>query len=118
MKILVVEDDLDTREILTELLEMHGHDIATASEAQQALASIRKQADFDLLITDVNLPGMSGIELAQAANSLLPAIAIMICSGYGEQQFGALPFPVTWIQKPLEMDSFLQAIERFSGVNQ
>lgn len=118
MKILVVEDDLDTREILTELLEMQGHDIVTASEAHQALTSLRQQPDIDLLITDVSLPGMSGIELARVAKTTHPNLAIMICSGYGEQQFEALPFPVAWIQKPLEIDPFLEAIERFSGVNQ
>jgi CheY-like chemotaxis protein len=118
MKILVVEDDLDTREILSELLTMQGHDIVTASEAQQALATMRQQPEIDLLITDVSLPGMSGMELARMAKTTHPDLAIMICSGYGEQQFEALPFPVAWIQKPLEIDAFLQAIERCSGVNQ
>jgi DNA-binding NtrC family response regulator len=117
MKILLVEDDSDTREILSEMLQMHGHAIVTAGEAQQALAAMRQQTDIELLITDISLPGMSGIELACAANTAHPAIAILICSGYGEQQFAALPFAVTWIQKPLEMDVFLQTVERFSGVN-
>lgn len=118
MKILLVEDDVDTREILVEMLQMHGHVIVTACEAQQALMAMRQQADIELLITDISLPGMSGIELARAANTAHPAIAILICSGYGKQQFEALPFTVTWIQKPLEMDVFLQVVERFSGVSQ
>ncbi|MGP1716765.1 MAG: response regulator [Methylophilus sp.] len=118
MKILVVEDDVDTREILSELLEMQGHDIVAASEAQQALNTLRQQPDIDLLITDISLPGMSGIDLARLAKTTHPELAMMICSGYGEQQFEALPFTVAWIQKPLEMDAFLQTIERFSGVNQ
>ncbi|HSI45521.1 MAG TPA: response regulator [Methylophilus sp.] len=118
MKILLVEDDLDTRDILSELLDMQGHSIVTASESQQALAILSAQPDIDLLMTDVSLPGMSGIELARAVKSSHPAIAIMICSGYGEQQFEALPFTVEWLQKPIEMAPFLDAIERFSGVNQ
>ena len=118
MKILVVEDDRDTREILSELLEMQGHSIVTASESQQALAIMHQQTDIHLLITDVSLPGMTGIELARTVKMLHPHIAIMICSGYGEQQCEALPFPVAWIQKPLEMDPFLEAIERFSGLKQ
>lgn len=117
MKILVVEDDQDTQEILSELLQMQGHSIVTAGESQLALERIRLQPDIGLLITDVSLPGMSGIELARVVKSSYPAIAIIICSGYGEQQFEALPFPVTWLQKPIEIESFLEAIERFSGVN-
>lgn len=118
MKILLVEDDLDTRDILSELLEMQGHSIVTASEAQQALAIISAQPNTDMLMTDVSLPGMSGIELARAVKKSHPDIAIMICSGYGEQQFEALPFPVQWLQKPLDLGPFLEAIERLSGVNQ
>jgi CheY-like chemotaxis protein len=118
MKILVVEDDQDTQAILSELLQMQGHTIVTASESQQALAIIGHQPDIELLITDVSLPGMSGIELARAVKSSHPAIAILICSGYGEQQFETLAFPATWLQKPIEIDAFLEAIERFSGVKQ
>ncbi|HSH86978.1 MAG: response regulator [Methylophilus sp.] len=118
MHILIVEDDLDTREILSELLQMQGHVIVTASEAQHALDILRQPSAIDLLITDVSLPGMSGIELAKMSKAIQPSIGIMVCSGYGEQHCEALPFPVEWSQKPLEMDAFLAAIERFSGTRQ
>jgi CheY-like chemotaxis protein len=117
MKILVVEDDLDTRDLLSELLEIHGHEIATAGESQEALSVLSKQPDIDLLITDVSLPGMSGIELASAAKSLQPQIGILVCSGYGEQQFDSLPFAVEWVQKPIEMESFIAAVEQFPGAS-
>jgi CheY-like chemotaxis protein len=115
MQILIVEDDPDTREILSELLQMQGHAIVTASHAQQALDSLQQAPSMDLLITDVSLPGISGIELAKMAKATHPDISIMVCSGYGETQFESLPFEVEWSQKPLEIESFLAAIERFSG---
>lgn len=118
MNILIVEDDLDTREILSELLEMQGHAIVTASEAHHALDILRQPSAIDLLITDVSLPGMSGIELAKMSKAIQPELGIMVCSGYGEQQCEALPFSVEWSQKPLEMDAFMAAIERFSGTRQ
>lgn len=114
MQILIVEDDTDTLEILSELLQMQGHVIVTASNARQALDSLQ-QTPADLLITDVNLPGISGIELAKMAKADHPDIDIMVCSGYGETQFESLPFAVEWSQKPLEIESFLAAIERFSA---
>lgn len=114
MNILMVEDDQDTRELLSELLEMHGHQTYTANEAQQALQCLQQRPDIDLLITDVTLPGESGIELAKATKTIRPTVDIIICSGYGEQQCETLPFSVAWVQKPVEMDFFLQTVDRLA----
>lgn len=118
MKILVVEDDLDTRDLLSELLEMEGHQIVTANESQHALEILNNHSCIDLLVTDVSLPGMSGIELAKISKSIKPLLGIIVCSGYGMKEFEALPFSVEWVQKPIEMGQFLNAVERHAGVSQ
>lgn len=116
MKILIVEDDADARELLSDLLEMHAHEVAAAGESGQAL-NLLTASGFELLITDVSLPGRSGIDLAAQAKSLFPSLQVIVCSGYGEQPV-ALPFPVEWIQKPIEMDTLLSTITRLSGKTQ
>lgn len=114
MKILVVEDDIDTRELVGTLLEMHGYETLAAGDAQDALQLINHSSDIDVMVTDVSLPGLSGLELAGMASTIRPALGIIVCSGYGEQQFDTLPCRVEWIQKPIQMDPFLKAVARFS----
>jgi signal transduction histidine kinase/DNA-binding response OmpR family regulator len=82
LRILLVEDDEQIREPARELLEALGHDtvaVASAEEALELLAS----AHIDVLLTDVSLPGMSGVELARQVLRDMPELKVIIASGYG-----------------------------------
>lgn len=81
MHILVVEDNRDTREMVCELLRLLGHEPKGVSNAEEALTETSRQA-FDILFTDISLPGMSGIELAKSVASSQPAPRIVFASGY------------------------------------
>jgi two-component system cell cycle response regulator CpdR len=81
LRILYVEDNAIVREITSELLAQDQREIvscATAEEALKAFAANR----FDLVITDVSLPAMSGIELARSILQLKPRVPIILASGY------------------------------------
>jgi len=82
-RILVVEDDADTRELACELLAALGHDARGSSSAEQAL-SMLDEREFDILFTDLNLPGMSGVELAARSTGLHPALTVILASGEGK----------------------------------
>lgn len=84
LRILVVEDNLDSQQLVCELLEALGHQAAGVGSAEDALAEMELRA-FDVLFTDVSLPGMSGIELAKRTSEKSPALKIIFASGYGAQ---------------------------------
>jgi PAS domain S-box-containing protein len=99
LKVLLVDDDplvlLSTRAMIEDL----GHQAMAAGDGAEALALIRQEHDFDLVITDQVMPGMSGSELAAQISELFPALAIVICSAFTDTPpasaagFSRLPKP-------------------------
>jgi CheY-like chemotaxis protein len=81
LKILYVEDNAIVREVTAELLGEEQREIVACADAEEALAKFRENS-FDLVITDVSLPVMSGIELARTLLRTNPRLPIIIASGY------------------------------------
>lgn len=79
-RILVVEDHPDAREAVCEILEVIGHHAEGVGSAEEALGVMRERT-FDILLTDVVLPGMTGIELARQAIERMPALCCIFSSG-------------------------------------
>jgi two-component system, cell cycle response regulator CpdR len=103
-RILYVEDNDIVREITTELLlENHSHVFASRT-AEEALREFKERA-FDLVITDISLPAMSGLDLSRAILELKPNMPIIVASGYfmdlSLQTFGP---NVRSIIKPFEVE--------------
>ena len=78
MRILVVEDNLDAQAALCDLLSMLDYHAVGVETAEDALKEI---ANFDILLTDINLPGMNGLELAHKIKLVDPSKPIIISSG-------------------------------------
>ena len=96
--ILVVEDDPPVRQLVTRLLERKGYSIIVAESGQQAIDLLdRTPEPIDLLLTDVVMPGMSGLELAQIVESRRPGIAILFMSGYTGDTFERLGLDIAEI---------------------
>ena len=102
LKILYVEDNALVREVTAELLAQEQRQIVACADAEAALKEFRESA-FDVVITDVSLPVMSGIDLARNLLALEPELPIIIASGYsldfGLQNWGT---NVRAIIKPFE----------------
>lgn len=81
LKILFVEDDPTLRMLTGEVMEELGHDVSLCESAEAALEQL-EQNRFDVLLTDVGLAGMSGIELVRKAKMHDPALSVVIASGY------------------------------------
>jgi PAS domain S-box-containing protein len=100
--ILVVEDDADTRELACELLGALGHAASGSPSAEHALGLLQER-EIDVLFTDLNLPGLSGIELATRALALRPALKVILASGEG----GSIALPegsaITLLPKPYDL---------------
>jgi CheY-like chemotaxis protein len=82
MNILLVEDSEEVSCITVEYLHELGHQVVAVAEAEVAIARL-KEAQFDAVMTDIRLPGMSGIELARALIKDYPDLPVVIASGYG-----------------------------------
>jgi two-component system, cell cycle response regulator CpdR len=102
MKILYVEDNDLVREVTAELLAQEQRQIVACADAEEALKQFSENS-FDIVITDVSLPVMSGIELARSILTIKPNLPLIIASGYslnfGLEDLGA---NVRAIIKPFE----------------
>jgi CheY-like chemotaxis protein len=88
-RILVVEDNDDVRQAVVQLLEGLGYRVTSAESPDAALALLEKDSAYDLLFTDVVMPGtLSAMELAAEARRRRPGIAVLLTSGYAQ---GAIP---------------------------
>ena len=81
MKILLAEDDNDMRRFLVKALENAGYDVASFDNGLSAYNRLREEP-FELLLTDIVMPEMDGIELARKATELDPEIKVMFLTGF------------------------------------
>jgi DNA-binding NtrC family response regulator len=112
VKILFVEDDERLRDVLLEAAAMEEYDARGVSSAETAVGLLRDEA-FDVLVTDVTLPGMSGLDLLRHCQRLRPDIVPIVITAYGTVDIaveamkrGAADF----ITKPFELDGLLGTI--------
>jgi CheY-like chemotaxis protein len=82
LDILVVDDEEMVLTVVGQIIEAHGHHVRTAFDSRQALDELRTRA-CDLLVTDIKMPGMSGLELAQRVRTEYPEVRIVLMTGYG-----------------------------------
>ena len=81
MKVLLVDDDPSILEILRDMMAIFGHDSVTANDGVEAIEKL-KHDFFDLVLTDMKMPKMDGMELLKHINSKYPGIKVMVVTGY------------------------------------
>lgn len=103
--ILVVEDDKTINRMIRITLEPLGYRILSAACADEALTLCRRTGEkIDLILSDVVMPGMNGVELAGKLQGLLPSVPVLLMSGYTDNfiaQYGALNTGFAFLQKPI-----------------
>ncbi|OGP68656.1 MAG: hypothetical protein A2169_05335 [Deltaproteobacteria bacterium RBG_13_47_9] len=111
-QIFFVDDEPKIREVVGETLEQVGSRVSCFANAADCLEQLEIQR-CDLLITDMKMPGMSGMELLAEAKRIVPWLPVLVVTGYGDiptavtaMKAGAVDF----IEKPLETDAFLQKV--------
>jgi len=113
-RILIVEDEDDIRKVTIAILDGQGYKVSEAANGKEALSLLQNGETFDLLFTDVILPGgMNGVEIAEAAKILQPEICILYATGYAEDAIahgGELKPGVTLLKKPFESATLLEKI--------
>ncbi|HEY1814511.1 MAG TPA: sigma-54 dependent transcriptional regulator [Kofleriaceae bacterium] len=111
--VLVVEDDVDAAALLQQVLTKHGWSVSVATSANAALAHLASVA-VDVILTDVGLPGMSGIELCERLQTACPdALTLVITAGSLETAIAAIRAGAfDFIVKPAKADLVAIAVER------
>ncbi len=119
LRILYVEDNPLVREVTCELLAQPTREILAIASAEEALGVFKPDA-FDVVVTDVSLPAMSGLEMARRMLRLAPAMAIIIATGYKlTVDLKGLGPHVRVIEKPFDapaIDGLLDELCRQSGL--
>jgi CheY-like chemotaxis protein len=116
LKVLVVEDDPEVRNVVLAFLATLGCEASPAASAEQALLALAPGASFDLLLTDIALgPGMRGTELAAEAQRRFPQLAILLMSGFSAELLDAdRDSPPGWelLRKPCTRAELARAIAK------
>ena len=82
-RILLADDDAATRDLVQRALATDGHVVTSTQDGTEAVEKLREASgDFDLLITDVQMPGLDGIALAKAGTSVNPKLRVILMSGF------------------------------------
>ncbi len=120
MNILLVDDEAHSRSHLADFLHKLGHTVTEASDGRQAL-EILQSRDFDLLLTDNRMPGMSGLELLKSVHELPGGkdIAKVILTAYGDMENTVQAIRAgasDYLLKPLDIDELVAMLERVTAL--
>lgn len=113
-RILIIDDDEDHAESIADVLELHGYEVDLAYSGEQGI-NLFRQGDYDMILLDVKLPGMNGVETLFEFQKIRPEAKIIMMTGYSVEQLlaqavenGALGV----LRKPFQMEELLDVLER------
>jgi len=119
MNILLVEDSDEVSCITVEYLQELGHQVVAVAEAEKALSRLKNEL-FDAVMTDIRLPGMSGIELARSLAKSNPNLPVVIASGYGalnlEFLLGEKLRTVLMLPKPYDLPDLERTLKEAAAI--
>ncbi len=113
-RILLAEDDDSLRQFLTVSLGRAGHEVESHGDGHAAWEALG-QSSFDLLLTDIVMPGLDGIELARRAAESAPAMKIMFITGFAAvalSQNSPAPKQAKVLSKPFHLKDLVAEVER------
>ncbi len=117
--ILIVDDDVDVREMLSQFFSIEGYTVATARNGQDALEQLRKGQQADLILLDLMMPVMDGwqFRVEQQRDPNLASIPVVVLSAvYNARERAAMLGAVDYMQKPVEFDKLIETAERHRRV--
>jgi len=110
-RVLIAEDDAWTRLWLEDILEDAGHAVISCHSADAAISLLQCDDDFDVLLTDINMPGeRDGLHLASAARAMYPCLHVVVSSGKREPLPTELPPQSFFLMKPYLSEAMLPLI--------
>jgi signal transduction histidine kinase/DNA-binding response OmpR family regulator len=121
LRVLLAEDNAINQKLAVRLLEKRGHSVTVANDGQQAVAAV-ENGEFDLVLMDVQMPNMSGLEAASAIRILergtgrhLPIVAITAHAMKGDQEHCLEAGMDGYISKPIQPDHMMEVIDQVTS---
>jgi DNA-binding NtrC family response regulator len=115
LKILIVEDDNAMAQMCAKLIRRRGHTVVIAGSAQDALAIIRNAGDIDVVLSDVQMPRMSGEQMLARLRALDCSVPIVLMTGYTQPLSSSEALALgaaDYILKPFDPEALLGCLER------
>ena len=112
MRILLVDDESEILAALAEVLTDLGHSVTCCGDGEDALARFADES-FDLVLSDVRMPKMDGIQLAEALAERCPGLPIVLISGHGEDELVEQAAPgnsIGFLRKPVRIRDLQECI--------
>lgn len=114
--VLVVDDLAGDRETIKAMLEEEGHRVTTASNGDEAIQLV-KGKHYDVILLDVVMPGMDGIQTFERVKEIDPQVAVLMMTGYSEEELMERAIRVgsyTYIRKPIDVERVLAVLKNIS----
>lgn len=109
--ILIAEDDESMRKFISMALENAGHKTTLCADGMEAFRKLESDAHYDILLADIVMPGMDGIELSKKAHTLSPNIKTMFITGFAAIAQGKTEENDRVLSKPFHLNDLVNRIE-------
>ena len=116
--ILLVEDNSLARRHMVLLFKTHGYEVLEAQRGEDALRLIRDIDNFDVVITDLRMPGVvDGLEVLRVQNEVSPGTKTILVTAYGSNQikFQAAALGAVYLDKPIQLDDLLVQVRQLTS---
>lgn len=116
-RILVVDDDPHVLETITEILESEGYTPLAAEDSREALAILRRSR-IDVVLTDIIMPSIGGLQLLDLAKALQPHLQVLLVTAYGTAEVAAEAAAhgaAAFLEKPLDIAALLAGVREALG---
>ncbi len=114
IRVLLVEDEDTVRNVVARLLKKLGYEVFSAANADEAIAFFEGGVSFDLVVTDIVMPGLSGIEMSEVLKARFPEVRFLFISGYTSRELGTAPAapPEPFLPKPFTMQELAEEVRK------
>lgn len=115
-KVLIVEDDVAGRKQLAKVIQKEGFEVITAGDGGEGLETLKEELP-EIVVTDLKMPGMDGLEFISKARSLAPNIKIILATAFGETDVAIAALRegvLAYLKKPIDLDLLVAALEKAS----
>jgi CheY-like chemotaxis protein len=109
-RILLVDDNSIVRKVARQMIADEGYEVADVGSAAEALARARQEEPFDVLITDLVMPDLDGLDLGVAVKGINPSVRVLYTSGYADMRWTG-----SFLAKPFTRDELVKAIDELTA---
>jgi len=114
-RILIVEDEKSMRDLLALMLSKEGYSVSTADCGSAAKKRLEKDPGYDMVISDISMPGMTGLELLRYVTEVVPNTAVMIMTAYGSKETAIQALnegAIHYVEKPFDLEEIKVVVRK------